>query len=244
MGRKRLYYDIETSPCLGWFWRPSHKTSIGYHQILEQAKIICICYKWEGSEKIYSLQWDVKQNDKAMVTKFIKIMNQADEIVGHNADRFDTKWIRTRAIFHRLSMPPEYKSIDTLKESRKGFNFPSNRLDAICRYLGIGQKIKTTEELWMNIWRKRSRVAMAEMIKYCKMDVLILEEYLKILNPYIKHKTRVSIDVTCCPECDGENSHVKMHRISATGTRVIQLQCTDCGKYYQMSEKTYLRLKK
>lgn len=243
MTRKRLYFDIETSPCLGWFWRPSHQTSIGYHQILEQAKIICICYKWEGSERIYSLKWDTKQNDKAMVKKFIQIMGKADEIVGHNSDKFDTKWIRTRAIYHRLSMPPEYKSIDTLKESRRGFNFPSNRLDAICKYLGIGEKIKTTEQLWMDIWRRKSSKAMAEMIKYCKMDVLILEEYLKILNPYIKHKTRVSVDVTCCPECDSENSKIKMHRISASGVRLIQLQCADCGKYYQLSEKTYLKLK-
>lgn len=244
MSRKRLFFDIETSPCLGWFWRPSHKTSIGYHQILEQAKIICICYKWENSETIYSLNWDNKQCDKAMLKKFIQIMNQADEIVGHNSDRFDTKWIRTRAIYHRLSMPPDYKSIDTLKESRKGFNFPSNRLDAICRYLGIGEKIKTTEELWMNIWRKKSRSAMAEMIKYCKMDVLILEEYLKILKPYIGNKSRLSTSKVHCPECDHNIHYVSKYRISAQGTRTIQLQCKGCGKYWHMNELTYLKLTK
>ncbi|MDJ0503742.1 MAG: ribonuclease H-like domain-containing protein [Nostocales cyanobacterium LE14-WE12] len=239
--RNRLFFDIETSPCLGWFWRPSHKTSIGYHQILEQAKIICICYKWEHSDKIYSLKWDSKQNDKAMISKFIKVMAKADEISGHNCDRFDTKWIRTRAIYHRLPMPPEYTSIDTLKESRKGFNFPSNRLDAICKYLGIGEKIKTTEQLWMDIWRNKSSKAMAEMIKYCKMDVLILQEYFTIINPYIKHKTHYGCRGEC-PECGSGNIIISNRRKSATGIVKVQLKCKDCGKHHSMGEKQFNKL--
>lgn len=243
MARRRLFFDIETSPCLGWFWRPSQKTSIGYHQILEHAKIICICYKWENTDKIYSLKWDKNQCDKVMVKNFIRIMNQADEIVGHNSDRFDTKWIRTRDIFHRLSMPPDYVSIDTLKESRKGFNFPSNRLDAICKYLGIGEKIKTTEQLWMDIWRKKSSKAMGEMIKYCKMDVLILQEYLNILKPYIKPKT--SLDgIRCnCSECGSSNTQKRGKTINAGGSISVRFQCKDCGKYGRSPEKIFDKLK-
>ena len=241
MSIRRLYYDLETAPCLGWFWRPSHQTSIGFHQILEQAKIICICYKWSDSDKIYYLTWDKKQCDKAMVAKFIKIMNEAEEIVGHNVDRFDTKWVRTRAIFHRLSMPPEYKSIDTLKESRKGFNFPSNKLDSICKYLGIGEKIKTTEELWMDIWRKKSARAMAEMVKYCKRDVLILEEYFKIINVYIKPKTSIA-DYKCnCPECGSKKVGVMAYKVTASGQKFVNIQCKDCGKYFKVSQTSFFK---
>ncbi len=244
MALRRLIFDIETSPCLGWFWRPSHQTSIGYHQILEQAKIICICYKWQGQDKIYSLKWDSKQNDKAMVKKFIQIMSKADEVIGHNCDKFDTKWIRTRAIYHRLNMPPDYKSIDTLKESRKGFNFPSNRLDAICKYLGIGEKIKTTEQLWMDIWRKKSAKAMNEMVKYCKMDVLILEEYFKILNEYIKPKIRISNNRAECPDCGGSHMIIRGYVHTLSGTTNVKLQCQDCRKYHNIPHKTYLKLTK
>lgn len=244
MALRRLLFDIETSPCLGWFWRPSHKTQIGYHQILEQAKIICICYKWQGQDKIYHLKWDSKQDDKAMVKKFIQVMNRADEIIGHNCDKFDTKWIRTRAIYHRLNMPPEYKSIDTLKESRKGFNFPSNRLDAICRYLGIGEKIKTTEELWMNIWRHKSSKAMAEMIRYCKKDVLILEEYFNILNEYIKPKIRVSNNRCECPDCGSDHLIKRGYYNTSGGNTIVKLQCQSCRKYTTVPLKIYLKLTK
>jgi len=244
MALRRLIFDIETSPCLGWFWRPSHQTSIGHHQILEQAKIICICYKWHDQDKIYSLKWDSKQNDKAMVKKFIQVMSKADEIIGHNCDKFDTKWIRTRAIYHRLNMPPEYKSIDTLKESRKGFNFPSNRLDAICKYLGIGEKIKTTEQLWMDIWRRKSSKAMNEMVKYCKMDVLILEEYFKILNEYIKPKIRISSNRAECPDCGSDHMIIRGYHTSLSGLVSVKLQCQACRKYTRMPHNIYLKLTK
>jgi len=134
----RLYFDIETSPCLGWFWRPSYQTNLNHKNVIEQAKIICICYKWEGKDKVYHLTWDSKQNDKKMLQDFVKVLDSADEIVGHNSDKFDIKWIRTRCLFHNVGMMPDYSSLDTLKEARKGFLFPSNRLDAIGRYTGVG----------------------------------------------------------------------------------------------------------
>ena len=134
MGLRRLYFDIETSPCLGWFWRPGYNLNLSYDNIIENAKIICISYKWADSDKFYSLSWDGKQNDKEMLKKFIRILNQADEIIGHNSDKFDIKWIRTRCLYHKIPMFPDYVSLDTLKASRKGFNFPSNKLDSIGKY--------------------------------------------------------------------------------------------------------------
>ena len=40
----------------------------------------------------------------------LKIANQADEIIGHNGDRFDIKKVRTRCIYHRV--PCVSKSIE------------------------------------------------------------------------------------------------------------------------------------
>ena len=30
---KILFFDIETSYCQGWFWRPGYKLSIDYNQV-------------------------------------------------------------------------------------------------------------------------------------------------------------------------------------------------------------------
>ena len=86
---RRLFFDIETSPCLGWFWRPSYNTTINPNQIIEYAKVICISYMWEGDTKVHNLSWTKDQCDKKMIEDFIKVMNKADEIVAHNGDRFN-----------------------------------------------------------------------------------------------------------------------------------------------------------
>jgi hypothetical protein len=56
--KKRLFFDIETSPNIGFFWQSGYKLNISYNNIITERAIICICYKWEGDEKLYSLNWD------------------------------------------------------------------------------------------------------------------------------------------------------------------------------------------
>jgi hypothetical protein len=80
---KRLFFDIEVSANVGLFWNPGHKISISYENIIKERAIICICYKWAGKSKVSSLKWDKNQCDKKMLTEFLKIVDQADELVGH-----------------------------------------------------------------------------------------------------------------------------------------------------------------
>ena len=243
MGFKRMFFDIETSYCQGWFWRPSFKTSISYDQIINDSAIICICWKWQGSEKVYSLEWN-KGSDKDMVNEFLKHINSADEVVGHNGDRFDLKWFRTRCLVHGHKSIPDIKSIDTLKISRAKFNFPSNRLDAIGKYLGFGGKKETGGiQLWHDIIQKNSKKAMKDMIDYCKRDVELLEKVFLKLEGFSKPKTHIGVqegEGKCsCPYCAGVDFKLKDRVILATGTEKIVLQCNECYKYYRVPLKVY-----
>jgi len=242
-GFRRLFFDIETSYCEGWFWRPSFKTQIGYEQIIKEASMICICYKWQGSDKIYSMQWD-KGEDKEMAKKFYDVLLEADEVVGHNGDRFDLKWLRTRFLIHGIKSIPVIKSVDTLKISRSQFNFPSNRLDAIGKYLGFGGKKEHKGiELWHDIIQRNNKRAMGEMIAYCKRDVELLEKVYLKLEGYAKSKTHIGVDYgngkCSCPSCASENTRVSKYRTSAAGTKTVQLHCEDCGKYNSVSLTAY-----
>lgn len=243
MSVRRLFFDIETSPCVGWFWRPGYNLNLDYNNILDNAKIICICYKWEGSAKTYSLTWDSKKSDKKMLQDFIKVLNQANEVIGHNSDKFDIKWIRTRCLIHGIDMMPEYTSIDTLKEARKGFNFPSNRLDSIGRYTGVGKKIKTTGELWYDTCFKNDRKALDKMVRYCIQDVVLLEKVYKKMHNFIKPKYRFDTDKNGCPRCGSEDLRLRANKISAAGTRFKQMQCHSCGTYTKIAVKTPKGLK-
>ena len=70
--RRRLFFDIETSPNIGLFWESGYKKTIDYSNIIKERAIICICYKWEDDKQVHSLHWDSKQCDKSMLQKFIE----------------------------------------------------------------------------------------------------------------------------------------------------------------------------
>lgn len=239
--RKRLFFDIETSPNIGLFWEAGYKKNIDYSNIIQERAIICICYKWEDDKEVYALQWDAKQNDKAMLIKFVEVANTASELVGHNGDKFDLAWIRTRCLFHGIQMFPTYTTIDTLKVARSKFKFNSNRLNYIADYLGLGQKIKTEFNLWKDILLKKDKVAMEAMIKYCKKDVVLLEKVFKHLNTHIEAKTHYGVLFGqykgTCPECGSDDLVGAGTRTTATGVVKLRYQCKTCNKYHSKTDK-------
>ena len=91
---KRLFFDIETSPNVMLSWKAGYKLNLGPENIVEERKIICICYKWEGEDKVQSLTWDNDQNDKTMLELFSEELIKADEVIGHNCVTTDTKILK------------------------------------------------------------------------------------------------------------------------------------------------------
>jgi RNase P subunit RPR2 len=242
--KKRLFFDIETSPNIGFFWQSGYRLNVPYSNIIKERAIICICYKWEGEDKVYSLTWDKDQDDKAMLEKFMEIANDANELVGHNGDRFDLPWIRTRCLYHRIPTFPTYVTIDTLKQARSKFRFNSNRLDYIAQFLNVGEKMETGGfDLWKDIVLNKDKEALKTMVEYCKNDVAILEKVYQELAKYVPHKTHIGAlitgEKTCCPECGSSDLRHSQTRYSATGTPRVQMQCNSCHKYHTVSERTY-----
>lgn len=239
--RRRLFFDIEVSFNLGMFWTSGLKISLGPENIIKERAIICICYKWEDEKEVGWLTWDAKQCDKRMLEKFIKIANSADELVGHNGDKFDLAWIRTRCLYHGIGMFPNYTTIDTLKIARSKFKFNSNKLNYIAKFLGIGQKIHTDFDLWKRIVLNKDKVAMDKMVKYCKMDVILLEKVYKHLATHIAPKTHYGVifgqDRGNCPECGSNDLIRHLQRINASGIKKIVYQCKTCGKYNTRTDK-------
>lgn len=239
--RRRLFFDIETSPNIGLFWEAGYKKNIDYSNIIKERAIICICWKWEDDKSVEFAYWDSKQCDKTLLQKFIKVANEADELVGHNGDKFDLAWIRTRCLFHKIEMFPTYKTIDTLKISRSKFRFNSNRLNYIAQFLGIGSKIKTDYNLWKDIVLNKCKKSLDKMIKYCQMDVILLEKVYKKLSGHIEPKTHYGVvfgqDRGSCQECGSDELTIRAHRITATGLKKTQYQCQTCGKYQMKTDK-------
>ena len=192
-----------------------------------------IAYKWAGKKKVYCLTWDAEQNDRDMILEFMDVMNSADELVAHNGDNFDIKWVRTRCLKHRIPALPTYTSIDTLKSCRALFTMYSNKLDEVAKFLGIPGKMATGGiQLWKDVIEHKSEAALRKMSRYCKRDVVLLEEVFDILNPYMPVKSRIDADITFCPECGSKNLVVNQRRrYTPLGSIRVTVQCKDCGKY-------------
>jgi DNA polymerase elongation subunit (family B) len=110
---RRLFFDIETSPNVGFFWRPGHRISLSHENIIHERQIITVAWKWQGQKTVHHLAWDKDQNDKTLVTRFLKQMERADEIVAHFGDGFDIPWMRARALINGFRTLPVYKTVDT-----------------------------------------------------------------------------------------------------------------------------------
>lgn len=240
---KRLFFDIETSPNIGLFWTAGYRQTISPDNIIKERAIICIAYKWAGEEKIYSLNWDDEQDDKKLLENFMIVANEADELIGHNGDRFDLPWIRTRCLYHRIPVFPNYTTLDTLKYARSKFKFNSNKLDYIAKFLGIGQKTHTGYDLWKKVVLEKDKEALQYMIEYCKNDVALLEQVYNEMATYVPAKTHHGViaggEKHSCPNCGSEDMRFSQRRYTAAGNPRIQLQCKKCHTYHTISNRTY-----
>jgi len=245
---RRLFFDIETSPNVMYSWRSGYKLNLGPEMILKERAVICLCYKWEGNSKVHSLTWN-KGDDKQLLIDFISIMKTADEVVGHNSDQFDIKWLRTRCLYHSIPMLPSYKSIDTYKWAKKYFNLNSNKLDYIGQFTGVGKKMDHGGfGLWRAILEDNNPKAMDKMVKYCKVDVIRLSQIFDKMFPYCEPKTHLGVllghDRDSCPSCGSTNTKRNGVRINAKGLKTQAYQCNSCGKNHSIPKTIADKLKK
>jgi len=231
-----LFWDLETALAqVGTFslWERGG-LRIPHENILSEGYIVCASWKWAGEKKVHSVATtdraaNYKKNphdDTFVVKTLYNVLLQADVLVAHNGDQFDTKYFATRALAAGLPPLPPIPSVDTLKVAKSRFRFTSNRLAYLGPFLGLGEKLHTSPGLWMRVLRG-DRTAVEEMRRYNKQDVLLLEAVFEKLRPFVKLST-VSADPGECPRCGGAN--LQRRGVFRTAAREYQrFQCTSCG---------------
>jgi len=243
---RRLFFDIETSYYVvrSKVWQlKNYRKYIDHEDIVREKQIICISWKWQYEDQVHSLDW--RNGEKKMLKEFINVLGQADEAIGHNGDRFDLPFLRTRCIANGVLMFPNYRTLDTLKKVRGNFLFASNKLDYLGKFLGVGGKQEHEGfEMWEKVVEENDEQALEEMIRYCERDVAMLEDVYFILSPFITHNNNFAVltgsEKWDCPEC-GSND-VEMYRTYSTPTGIIKrnMKCGNCKKQYRISNKTYM----
>jgi len=241
-GLKVLLFDIETAPIMGAVWT-IWNTNLGPMNGSIQSDWFMFSWaaKWLHGADVIS---DVLTGDEALreddsrITKSLwHLIDEADVIIGHNSKNFDHKKVNTKFLQHGLICPSPYQIIDTLTEAKKAFAFTSNKLDYIAQTLGVGKKIKTNMQLWIDCYRGNEE-ALKNMDTYCKMDVEVLEKVYLEIRRFIKSHPVIF---------EGENCHVcGSTNLSPNGTHRTQITktqthtCNNCGSINKESTKGYV----
>lgn len=239
---KRLFFDIETSYNIVKSWRVGYNLSINPEDIIHERAIITVAYKWEEDKDVTVLTWD-NGNDKELVKEFMKVLNSADEIVGHNIDKYDIKFLMARALVHRIPGLPKYQTSDTLKIARKHFSLNSNKLDYIAQLLGLGSKLKHRGmPMWDDIILRNDKKALEEMVEYNVQDVFLTEDVYNALKiytePKVNHTVLAGGDSHTCPNCGDDNLlHAKTY-VTKAGTKSYLMRCR-CSTTFTITEKKY-----
>lgn len=233
--QKVLHLDIETSPNIGASFGGRWEVDIVW--VEKYTELLCFAGKFDGEKKVLvrSLHDRKKTGGeydyKGLVQELHDLMSQADIIVAHNGNSFDLKM--ANRFFVRYGLPPlhQYKKYDTKVVAKTQFNFYSNKLDDLARYLGIGCKINTGGyELWKSCMEGDTK-AWGKMKRYNKQDVILLEKVYKKLAPFHKHPI-IHIKKGTCQVCGGTKLESRGWAYQDTGKkRRRKFMCKACGHW-------------
>ena len=235
-----LSLDYETSPAKGYFFGSIWETNI--IQVIEYEQILCVAYKFNDGPVTCVGQDDMKGykkgvlDDTQLIKFFAPLLAKADVVSAHNGDRFDMPVFNTRLLAHGMKPVPVSKTFDTKKIAKNSFHLPSNKLDDIADFLGIGRKLSTHKSLWFKCEQGDTK-SWKYMKKYCKNDVVLQYEVLKKLLPFAKQNGDFIDNGIICPNpmCGSRHMTRSKNRLVKGGYK-IQYQCQSCGSYYTDSK--------
>ena len=242
---KILLWDVEnTHNIVATFgmWN----VNITHKQILQEWFMLCAAWKWLGEKKISSVSLldDIPRfkkdftDDYFVIKTLHGVLSEADAIVAHNGDKFDLRKFNARAVKHGLKPIPKMVTIDTLKIAKQHFNFNHNKLDYLGHYLGVGQKIDTDIELWLDCL-KGDVNAIKKMVVYNKGDITLLENVFRILAPYAEAKLNFNHffgEGHVCPTCGSEDLQRRGFRLTRV-SKFQRFQCNSCGAWSSAPDK-------
>ena len=231
--------DIETAPMLGYVWS-LWENNVSLEQLYKDWHILSWSAKWLDDAPAKIMYQDQRsasniENDKPLLKKIWKLLDEADIVITQNGKAFDHKKLNARFIMHGMQPPSSFKIIDTMLIAKKHFAFTSNKLaymsDKLCvKY----KKLKPTKFPGFSMWLEcmaGNKAAWKEMEKYNKYDVLALEELYYKLIPWdnsINFNLYSDTDVVSCSAC-GHTEFKKQGYFYTSAGKFQRYKCKKCG---------------
>jgi uncharacterized protein YprB with RNaseH-like and TPR domain len=222
---KILTFDIETAGV------NALRSDLGF--------VLMFGYKWahESEARIITIKRrELRQfNDKPLLEKASKLLEEADLTVAHYGSVFDRRFIQGRLLINNLPAIPNTKMRDTCMIARSVANFSSNRLKNLGKTLKL--KHQKMDNNWPRAWFRAMQgdmKAIKALAEYCKGDVLATEELYFRLRPFDNPHPRIVWDDRASCPVDGEA--VEYRGFAFVGVnKYRRYVCTKCGKWSRES---------
>jgi len=230
---KILLLDIETTPLVVFSWGV-YDQKIMPDAVIHDWFMLSWSGKWLFDHKAFSEvlkpEEVLNKDDKRIVEKVWKVLDEADIVITYNGVNFDMKRMNTRFLYHGLQPPTPYRNIDLYQTAKSTFGFTSNKLDFVNKFLNLRHKIHTGFDLWVDCYNGKKE-ALKLIDKYNINDVVILEDLYVKLRPWIKNHPNISvyqeIDEPQCPNCGSMNLEEKNYQYT-NSAKYASYRC-ECG---------------
>jgi len=243
-GPKVAFIDLETSASLAYcFGR--HKIFLNQDSIkTEGGKLLMSGYRWLGEDKsnvIYNKEEIRNSEDYSVCKAMWDLFHEADIVIAHNAFGFDVRMLAARCLVNGLPPLPKVKVLDTLQMARKGFRFPSNKLDSLGAYLGLGRKVQHSGiKLWVDV-QEGSEEALEKMVEYCEQDVDLLHDIFGILRSQglassVNFALYYNDELPRCKSCGSTNLEYTGRVVTTDASAFDEVQCLDCCSLHRTKD--------
>lgn len=232
---KILTVDIETKPGERYYFDLNDQYP-PVDMIISPPRLLCFAAKWLDSPKVhFHSEWD--DGREAMVAEAAALMDEADAVVTYYGKRFDEPHLTSEFVLAGIPLPAPHKSIDLKDVARSKLKLPSNKLDYVAGWLGLGRKV---EHEGFRLWRKIvdpetpdnvRRKAQRDMRRYNIGDTRLEEQVYLRVRPLITTHPNVGLydgKEGVCGTCGGEDLAKDGYRYTQVG-KFQRFRCTACG---------------
>lgn len=238
-GPRIVFLDIETAPLESYHWGLWDQ-NIGLDQIHLEWTILSFSYKWLGEKTVHFESTGGRginkvRDDSKLLKSLWTLLDEADIVVAQNGKAFDLKKINARMLMAGMRPYSPVKIVDTMLVAKKHFQFTSNKLAWLSKYLAKTKKSEHKEfpgfELWAECLKDNPR-AWKVMEQYNKIDIVSLEEVYLLMRPWVEGHPNVaaysSMERVCCPKCGSEDVQMRGNARTQSGL-YHRYQCKGCG---------------
>jgi DNA polymerase elongation subunit (family B) len=240
IGAKILFLDIETAPHVAYVWS-LFDSFVPIDRVITIGHTLCFSAKW-AHDKHTIFRSVHRDGEKNMLRKLHGLLDEADIVVHYNGKKFDIPTLQKEFVKQGMSPPAPFHQVDLYQVVKKQFRFASNKLDFVCRELGLGMKVENKGiKLWADCLAGVT-AAWKKMERYNKRDVSILIRLYNKLKPWIPNHPNLALwldpsDELKCRGCGGTHLRFKGYKRTSV-LSYKQYVCEDCGTWQRERTNT------